>query len=210
MTLTKQDYLRFVENVQMKAQTETNTFLRSLPMFSAWPNKALTKLQYYLTEVTLIRNQTVFNEGDSAEHVYVICEGEFLLTKRVAEKAEYQIQLDKLIGPNQISLQDYPDHKDLKVINSSLGDKGPKSASQANPIPGKSDQQVLSKTKMHGAFKLIALSTGQLMGDDDIVAKRSRLATATCVSQTGKVYRIDATEFFKKLELDKRTKAEFQ
>ena len=48
------------------------------------------------------------------------------------------------------------------------------------------------------------------MGDDDIVAKRSRLATATCVSQKGKVYRMDASEFFKKLELEKRTKVEFQ
>ena len=62
---------------------------------------------------------------------------------------------------------------------------------------------------MHGAFKLIALSTGQLMGEDDMIAKRSRLATATCVSQKGKVYRIDATEFFKKIELQHETKIEF-
>ena len=62
---------------------------------------------------------------------------------------------------------------------------------------------------MHGAFKLIALSTGQLMGEDDMIAERPRLATATCVSQKGKVYRIDAPEFFKKLELTYETKVEF-
>ena len=62
---------------------------------------------------------------------------------------------------------------------------------------------------MHGAFKLIALSIGQLMGEDDVIAERPRLATATCVSQKGKVYRMDATEFFKKLEQNQDTKIEF-
>ena len=104
MTLTRQEYKRFIEKIELKTQTATNMYLKSLPMFSAWPNKQLTKLQYALTEVTLIRNQAVYNEGDDAMHVYIICEGEFLLTKRVPVKAEHQIQLDKLIGPNSIAV----------------------------------------------------------------------------------------------------------
>lgn len=47
------------------------------------------------------------------------------------------------------------------------------------------------------------------MGEDDMIAERPRLATATCVSQKGKVYRMDAIEFFKKLELQYETKIEF-
>lgn len=47
------------------------------------------------------------------------------------------------------------------------------------------------------------------MGEDDVIAERPRLATATCVSQKGKVYRMDATEFFKKLEQNQDTKIEF-
>ncbi len=63
---------------------------------------------------------------------------------------------------------------------------------------------------MHGAFKLIALSMGQLIGDDDIMGSaHERLATATCVSQTGMVYQMDADEFLRKLESSEETKIEF-
>ena len=97
-------------------------------------------------------------------------------------------------------MQKPPDAKDLNVVNSSCGDMGPKSAAQINPDPDKKGQQSLAKIKMHGAFKLIALSCGQLFGDDDIYNKRNRLATATCVSQTGFVWEINAYEFKSLLE----------
>ena len=90
----------------------------------------------------------------------MICDGEFLLTIRVPVKAEHEIQLEKLIGPHSIFLQEQPVLEDQKVIKSSVGDMGPKSAAQTNPVPGKLGQQTLSKTKMHGSFKLISLSTG--------------------------------------------------
>lgn len=92
-------------------------------------------------------------------------------------------------------MQKSPDAKDMNVVNSSCGDMGPKSAAQVNPDPDKKGQQSLTKTKMHGAFKLIALSCGQLFGDDDIYNKRPRFATATCVSQTGFVWEINGNEF---------------
>ena len=85
-------------------------------------------------------------------------------------------------------------------MHSSLGDKGPKSAAQTNPNPEKSDQQTLAKTRMHGAFKLISLNTGQLFGDDDVVVGRERMATATCVSHSGLVFRINSQEFLKRIE----------
>ena len=96
-----------------------------------------------------------------------------MLTKRVPVKEEHQVQLDKLIGPNQASLQENPNHKDLKVVNSSLGDLGPKSAAQVNPMPGKNNQ-TLAKTKMHGTFNLLSLASGQLFGDEDVIGERPR------------------------------------
>ena len=94
-------------------------------------------------------------------------------------------------------------------MHSSLGDKGPKSAAQTNPNPEKSDQQSLAKTKMHGAFKLISLYTGQLFGDDDVVVGRERMATCTCQSHEGLVFRISGTEFLKRIEQMEETKIEF-
>ena len=61
---------------------------------------------------------------------------------------------------------------------------------------------------MHGSFKLISLSKGQLFGDDDVIEERPRIATATCVSHVGCVFRIDSAEFFRRIESSEETKTE--
>lgn len=95
------------------------------------------------------------------------------------------------------------------MVHSSLGDKGSKSAAATNPDPSKTDHQTLTKKKMHGAFKLISLFSGQLFGDEDVVNERVRTATATCVSHVGVVYKINAAEFLKRIEQLEETKIEF-
>ena len=103
------------------------------------------------------------------------------------------------------------------VFHSSLGDKGPKSAAQTNPNPEKSNQQTLAKTHYHGAFKLMSLQNGHLFGDDDVVASRdqgmvvsrARLATATCMSHTGFVFKISGHEFLKRIEMSDETNLVF-
>ena len=100
-----------------------------LPYFSSWPLKWLNnRLKYAMQEVHVIRNQEIYKEGEPADFVYLIWQGEFLLTKRVPVKAEHQVQLEKLIGPNQVSVQDHVRPEDLKVVKSALGDQGPKCA----------------------------------------------------------------------------------
>ena len=160
MVLTKQDYNNYVKKLDNKKQQDRRDFLKSLPFFRTWTSKMLTKLLDWFVEVNLIRNQVIYSEGEPSKHVYLVQSGEYLLTKRVPMKGEYQIQLEKLIGPTQASLQEHPRVDELKVVKSALGDQGPKSAAQANPTPGKLDQQTLTKTKMHGAFKLISLASG--------------------------------------------------
>lgn len=153
--MTRDEYQKFMLRLYQKKQAKKNLFLKNLPMFQHWPTKWLNKLQDGFNDETFIRNQQVYCEGDTANDIYLIHSGEFLLTKRVPVKEEHSVQLDKLIGPNQSSLQEQVKPFDQKVVHSSLGDKGPKSAAQTNPNPEKSDQQTLAKTRMHGAFKLI-------------------------------------------------------
>ena len=51
-----------------------------------------------------------------------------LLSKRVPVKAEHKVQLDKLLGPKQTGMLEQPDVEDMKVVKSSVGDLGCKSA----------------------------------------------------------------------------------
>lgn len=53
---------------------------------------------------------------------------------------------------------------------------------------------------MYGNFKLITLMSGQLFGDDDVKNERCRFATATCISHTGIIRRIEKEEFARRVE----------
>ena len=88
----------------------------------------LSHLQYSLHEIKLIRNQKVYSEGEASNHIYLIKEGDFLLTKTVPKATEMNVDVKNLIGPNQLSLKEHEKTDDMKVIHSALGDKGPKSA----------------------------------------------------------------------------------
>ena len=47
-----------------------------------------------------------------------------------------------------------------------------------------------------------------MFGDDDVIEGRNRLTTATCNSHKGVVYRIDAPEFFRRIEHIEDTRIE--
>jgi len=72
MTLTKVDYKNLVLKISLKAQAKINAFLKLLPFFSTWPAKWLTRIQFDLHPVKLIRNQEVYREGELANNVYLI------------------------------------------------------------------------------------------------------------------------------------------
>ena len=72
-TLMKVDYKRFVEKIELKNQGIRNAFWKVLPFFANWPLKWLNnRLRYSLEEMTVIRNQEIYREGEDANHVYLI------------------------------------------------------------------------------------------------------------------------------------------
>ena len=100
----KVDYQKFVKKIEDKNQNIKNAFWKMLPFFSNWPSKWLNnKLKYAMEEIHVIRNQEIYREGQAANHVYLIWQGEFLMSKRVPVKTEHEVQLEKLIGPNQLN-----------------------------------------------------------------------------------------------------------
>ena len=60
---------------------EKTIFLKSVPYFSKWTKMAVDKFTYFFTERSFIRNQYVFREGQKAEYIFIVKQGEFELTK---------------------------------------------------------------------------------------------------------------------------------
>ena len=49
-----------------------------------------------------------------------------------------------------------------------------------------------------------------MFGDDDVINKKPRFATVTCTSNGGLIFKIEATEFFRKIESVEETKIEIR
>ena len=49
-----------------------------------------------------------------------------------------------------------------------------------------------------------------MFGDDDVINKKPRFATVTCTSRIGVIFRIEASEFFRKIESVEETKIEIR
>ena len=43
-------------------------------------------MSYYFKKVDYLRNNVVFNEGDIASDIFIVIEGDFMLTKKVQGK----------------------------------------------------------------------------------------------------------------------------
>jgi CRP-like cAMP-binding protein len=81
--LEKQDFKRIIGEVTERRLAEVVSFLRSLPMFAQMTRKSLTKLSYYFKQRLFTRKQVVYREGEEADLVYFVKEGEFQLLKKV-------------------------------------------------------------------------------------------------------------------------------
>lgn len=81
--LEKQDFKRLIGEVSERRINEVVTFLRSISIFAPWSKKSIIKLSYYFKQRTFNRKQIVYKEGDFAEHVYFVKEGEFQLLKKI-------------------------------------------------------------------------------------------------------------------------------
>lgn len=79
--LNKANYNKIFMKLDKKKLNDKITFLKCVPFFSKWTNMALSKFWYDFYDTSFIRNKTVFKEGQKADFVYIVKQGEFELTK---------------------------------------------------------------------------------------------------------------------------------
>ena len=82
MTLTKVDFLKSLEAIALKVRQDKSNFIKRFPPFQKLNRSQLTKLSFHLTSIKCNRDHFLFREGDLADKLFMIREGEFVVTKK--------------------------------------------------------------------------------------------------------------------------------
>lgn len=85
MTLDKNTYDKAIKKILSKAVNAKVDFLMRIPCFNEQRRKSVSVFTNFLIPELFIRNQYVYKEGDPADFVYIIVNGEFELVKSLAK-----------------------------------------------------------------------------------------------------------------------------
>jgi hypothetical protein len=77
MVITKHDYNRVIGAIERRAYADKINFLKNIPIFSLVTRAFLGKLTYYFETKKCIKGSYLFKEGDPADYVYIVKQGEF-------------------------------------------------------------------------------------------------------------------------------------
>ena len=88
MTITKQDYERTLAAIDQKRRALKVNFVKKIPIFSKLTRTFLTKLSYSLKPLKVTKGNFLFREGDIADRVFIVKEGEFIKTKKLISSSK--------------------------------------------------------------------------------------------------------------------------
>ncbi|OMJ81322.1 hypothetical protein SteCoe_18245 [Stentor coeruleus] len=80
--LGKKDFLKILGAFTSKKFDENARFLKALPLFADWALNSLVQLSYYFRPIRFKRNQKIFLEGEPADFVYIVKNGEVEISKQ--------------------------------------------------------------------------------------------------------------------------------
>lgn len=96
--LSKQNFNKVLGVIEKKKYNEKVQFLRSLPFFSQLTKTSLGKITYLFTDVATIKNQCLYKEGEPAEFVYIVKNGQYEVTKRLTLTEDKEKKTKTIFG----------------------------------------------------------------------------------------------------------------
>jgi CRP-like cAMP-binding protein len=78
---------------------DKKTFLKSIEIFKNFSDAAITKLTETVKEKTCKTGEKIFSEGDPGEHLYIIADGEVIISKKIPPETE---KILAVLGPKSV------------------------------------------------------------------------------------------------------------
>ena len=77
VVLSMADYKGAIAEIERRKTNEKINFVKMLPVFAKLSRTQLTRYTYNLKDVQVIKESFLYREGDLADKVFIIREGEF-------------------------------------------------------------------------------------------------------------------------------------
>jgi CRP-like cAMP-binding protein len=91
LVLHRDDWKATEKSIVKRKITEKVAFIKQIPIFSKLSATYLTsKLVDHFFSMVAVRDQIIFKEGDLADKIYIIREGEFAVSKKLLHKDKDQ------------------------------------------------------------------------------------------------------------------------
>ena len=86
--LSKADYTHSLHEIENKKKIAQVNFIKNIPLFSKLTRTFLSRLSYYFKPYHCTKDSFLYKEGESSEKVFIIKEGEFIVTKKLIVKSK--------------------------------------------------------------------------------------------------------------------------
>ena len=98
--LSKESYMAILGRIENKRIEELVKFLRKFNIFKNWSRNTVVKISYFFKEREYTRKGVVFREGDPAEEVFFVKEGEIEIGKSVKSQQDPKAPHFRVVTPN--------------------------------------------------------------------------------------------------------------
>lgn len=102
LVLNRSDWRRSEHDIKRRKTSEKVQFVKKIPVFGKLSTTYLNqRLMPHFFDVDVLKHQVIMKEGDPADKVYIIKEGEFAVSKKL-------VQRDKVVEKNIQDILDNP------------------------------------------------------------------------------------------------------
>lgn len=83
LVLSKKEFLKSLEDIKQKKKAALVNWIKNIPLFTKLTRTYLGKLSDNTKEIKITKDFLLFKEGDTADRVYIVRDGEYVVTKKI-------------------------------------------------------------------------------------------------------------------------------
>ena len=84
--LSKKDYNKSLEDIKIKRRGNLISYLKKISLFSKLTKTFVGKISDNIKEIKVTKDFVLYREGDVADRVYIIKDGEYIVTKKIVSQ----------------------------------------------------------------------------------------------------------------------------